>query len=423
MYTAVTPEQALKIVKSGDRVYLHSASATPRPLVDALVARAPELRNVEVIHLHTDCHADYTKPEYEESFRVNAMFIGGNVRRAINEGRGDYMPIFLSEVPLLFRRAILPVDVALIQVSPPDRHGFCSLGISVDATLAVVETAKHIVAMINPRMPRSHGDGLIHVNRLHALVEHEMPLPEVQPEPLDDVQRAIGQHVAGIVANGATIQMGIGAIPNAVLAALSNHRDLGVHSEMFSDGVVDLVEKGVITGRFKKKHHGVIVGGFAMGTQRLYDFIDDNPMVRMLDIAYVNDVTEIRKQPKMTAINSAIEVDLSGQVVSDSIGTTFYSGVGGQMDFIRGASLSEGGKPIIALPSTTSRGESRIVAYLKPGGAVVTTRAHVHYIVTEYGVAYLYGKNIRQRAKAMIEIAHPDHREELEKAFWISLED
>lgn len=416
----LTPLEAVACIRSADRVFIHSAAAAPQCLIDAMVARAPELRDVEIVHLHHEATAPYVDPQYRGSFRVNSLFIGPNVRRATNDSLADhidYIPVFLSEVPLLFRRRLLPIDVALIQVSPPDRHGFCSLGVSVDATLAAVETAREIVAVVNPLMPRTHGDGNIHMSRIHHAVWQESPIHESEIPVPDQVQMQIGQQVASLVENGATLQMGIGAIPNAVLAALHDHRDLGIHTEMFSDGVVDLVERGVITGRYKKRHHGMIVSGFVMGTRRVYDFIDDNPQVRMLDIAYVNDTAEIRKQHKMTAINSAIEVDLSGQVCADSIGAYLYSGVGGQMDFIRGASLAEGGKPIIALPSTTSKGESRIVTCLKQGAGVVTTRAHVHYIVTEHGIANLFGKSLRQRAESLIAIAHPDHREQLRRDY------
>jgi 4-hydroxybutyrate CoA-transferase len=417
----LTPAQALTCVRSGDRVFIHSAAAAPQVLIDALVERAPELRDVEIVHLHHEGTAQYAEPAYRDSFRVSSLFIGPNVRQLTNDNRADnidYIPVFLSEVPLLFRRGLLQIDVALIQVSPPDQHGFCSLGVSVDASLAAMETAREIVAVINPQMPRTLGDGIVHVSKLHYLVSDDRPLPQSPAPTPDAIQSAIGQHVASLVEDGATLQMGIGAIPNAVLAALQHHRDLGIHTEMFSDGVVDLVERGVITGRYKKRHHGMIVSGFVMGTQRTYDFVHDNPQVRMLDIAYVNDTAVIRKQHKMTAVNSAIEVDLTGQVCADSIGKYLFSGVGGQMDFIRGASLAEGGKPIIALPSTTSKGESRIVAFLKQGAGVVTTRAHVHYIVTEYGVANLYGKTIRQRAQALIGIAHPDLRDAVARTFF-----
>ena len=412
---SVSSATAVKSVKSGDRVFIHGVAAAPHVLIDALVERAPELRDVEIVHLHTEGSAPYSKPEFAASFRVNAFFVGSNVRQAVNEGRGDYIPVFLSEIPALFRKNVLPLDVALIHVSPPDKHGFCSLGVSVDIARAAVACAKIVVAQVNPRMPRTIGDALVHVSEIHAAVEVDVALPEVHPPILTDVDRAIGGHIAGIIENGATLQMGIGSIPNAVLAALHDHKDLGVHTEMFSDGLIDLSEKGIVNGSQKVKHPGKIVAGFVMGTQRLYDFVHDNPQVLMLDIAYVNDSAVIRRNPKVTAINSAIEVDLTGQVCADSIGTRLYSGVGGQMDFIRGASLSEGGKPIIALPSQTLKGESKIVPFLKEGAGVVTTRAHVHYIVTEYGVANLYGRNLKQRARALIEIAHPDHREHLDR--------
>lgn len=388
----------------------------PHELVRALVSRSAELKQVEVVQLHTEGPAPYAAPEVSESFRVNALFTSGNVRQAIADGRADYTPIFLSEVPALLRSGAFPIDVALIQVSAPDRHGFCSLGVSVEATKAAVLSAKHVIAQVNRKMPRTHGDGLIHVDNIHAMVEHDQDIPEILVPPPSEVERQIGLNCANLVENGATIQMGIGAIPNAVLAALHSHKDLGVHTEMFSDGVVELVEKGVINGKHKRVHPGKIVAGFVLGTRKLYDFVDDNPLVAMLDIGYVNDTSVIRRNPKVTAINSAIEVDLTGQVCADSIGCRIYSGVGGQMDFIRGASLSPGGKPIIALPSVTSKGESRIVALLKPGAGVVTTRAHVHWVVTEYGAANLHGKSLRERAKALIDIAHPEHREALERA-------
>ena len=406
----------MKTVKSGDRVFIHSVAAAPQALVKALVGRASELRNVEIVHLHTEGDASYSHPEYTESFRVNAFFVGANVRESVNTGRGDYIPVFLSEIPALFRRDLLPIDVALVNVSPPDKHGFCSLGVSVDVTRAAVDCAKHVIAQINPRMPRTLGDALVHVDRIDAIVEVDEPIHEVSIPELSEVDRAIGGYIAQMIDDGATLQMGIGSIPNAVLASLHNHKNLGIHTEMFSDGVIPLVEKGVVNGTRKAKHPGKIVAGFVMGTRKLYDFVDDNPEVLMLDIAYVNDTAVIRRNPKVTAINSAIEVDLTGQVCADTIGTMQYSGVGGQMDFIRGASLSDGGKPIIALPSATKRGESKIVSELKRGADVVSTRAHVHYVVTEYGVAYLYGKNLRQRAHELIKIAHPNHREALSRA-------
>jgi acyl-CoA hydrolase len=411
-----TAEEAVKVIQSGDRVYVHSVAAAPQLLVDAMTARAPELRDVEVIHLHTEGEAPYADPKYSDTFKTNALFVGANVRKAVNEGSADYLPIFLSEVPGLFRKDILPLDVAMVQVSPPDKHGYCSLGVSVDSSRAALQCAKKAIAVVNPNMPRTHGDGIFHVDRFDALVESNDPLHElVMPDP-NPTEQKIGNHCASLVEDGATLQMGIGAIPNAVLNALGNHKDLGIHTEMFSDGVIKLVEKGVVNNKKKARHPEKIVASFVMGSRELYDFMDDNPMIAMLDVEYVNDTAVIRRNPKVTAINSAIEVDITGQVCADSIGTYHYSGVGGQMDFIRGASLSEGGKPIIALPSTTGSGDSKIVPNLKLGAGVVTTRAHVHYVVTEHGIANLYGKNLRQRAKAMIEIADPDHRESLEKA-------
>ena len=410
---AVSAEEAVSVIRSGQRVFIHSVAAAPQRLIAAMTARAPELRDVEIVSIHTEGPAPYAAPGMEKSFRANVFFIGANSREAVQAGRADFTPVFLSEIPALFRRRILPIDVALVQVSPPDRHGYCSLGISVDVTRAAVQTASHVVAQINPKMPRTHGDGLIHVSSFHAVVESDEPLPEHAPPQLGDIEHAIGRHVAGIIEDVSTLQMGIGAIPDAVLTSLVNHKRLGIHTEMFSDGLIDLVERGVVTGEKKKVNIGKIVAGFVMGTRRIYDFVDDNPLVVMLDITYVNDTAVIRRNPRVCAVNSAIEVDLTGQVCADSIGERMYSGVGGQMDFIRGASLSEGGRPIIALPSTTSKGLTRIVPMLKPGAGVVTTRAHVHHIVTEYGVADLYGRSLRQRAAALIAIAHPDHREAL----------
>lgn len=413
-----TLEEAVQIIKSGDRVFIHGGAATPKQLVKAMAARGHELRRVEVVHIHTEGEAAYARPEYADSFWTNAFFIGANVREAIAEGVADYVPVFLSEVPGLFRKGIMPIDVALVHVSPPDKHGYCSLGVSVDVARAAVQSAKHVVAQVNPNMPRTHGDGLIHVSDIDFAVESHDPIHEVPLAEISDAEERIGKYCAGLIDDGACLQMGIGAIPNAVLRALSGHKNLGIHTEMFSDGVIDLVERGVIDGSNKRVHPGKMVSSFIMGSRRLYDFVDDNPLVAVLDVAYVNDTAVIRRNPKVTAINSAIEVDLTGQVGADSMGTRMYSGVGGQMDFIRGASLSEGGKPIIALPSSTSKGISRISPYLRLGSGVVTTRAHVHYVVTEYGVANLYGKNLRQRARALIEIAHPDHRAALEeKAF------
>ena len=416
MTTNMTADEAVRVIRSNDRVFIHGVAAAPQELIRAMTARSSELKNVEIVHLHTEGPAPYAAPEMADSFHVNAFFVGANVRAAVRDGRADYVPVFLSEIPALFRKGVLPLNVALINVSPPDKHGFCSLGVSVDITRAAVECADHVIAQVNPRMPRTLGDSLLHISAIDTVVDVDAELPEAPPPNLTDVDRAIGRHIAEMIDDGATLQMGIGSIPNAVLTSLTNHKDLGIHTEMFSDGLIDLVESGVVNGTKKVKHPGKIVSGFVMGTRRVYDFVDDNQQVLMLDIAYVNDTSVIRRNPKATAINSAIEIDITGQVCADTIGTYQYSGVGGQMDFIRGASLSEGGKAIIALQSATNRGESKIVPFLKEGAGVVTTRAHVHYIVTEYGVANLYGLNLRQRAGELIKIAHPDHREALERA-------
>ncbi|HEX5052366.1 MAG TPA: acetyl-CoA hydrolase/transferase C-terminal domain-containing protein [Planctomycetota bacterium] len=412
----VPPTEALQFVRSGQRVFVHGGAATPLVLLRALAARAPELRRVELVHLHTEGDAPCAAPGLGESFHTNSLFLGENMRDAVARGDADYVPAFLSEMPALFRQRVLPLDVALVHVSPPDRHGYCSLGVSVDIARAAVDSAETVIAQVNPRMPRSHGDGLVHHSRFAAAVGVDEVLPEHAPAPLGELELAIGRNCAALVENGATLQMGIGAIPDAVLASLENHRGLGVHTEMFADGVLRLVELGVITGRNKVVHPGKLVAGFVVGSRRVYDFLDDNPQVAMLDIGYVNDPNVIRRNPKVAAINSAIEIDLTGQVCADSIGTRMWSGVGGQMDFLRGAALSPGGKPIIALPSVTSHGVSRIVPMLKPGAGVVTTRAHVHWVVTEHGAVDLRGKNLRQRARALLSIAHPDHREALERA-------
>jgi acyl-CoA hydrolase len=412
----ISASEALKIIKSENRVFIHGGAATPHHLLQNMVERADDLYDVELTSISQQGEAYFTDPKYKQNFHINSLFVSANVREAVNDGRGDYIPVFLSEIPNLFRKKILPLDVALIQVSPPDKHGYCSLGVSVDTAMAAVKNAKHIVAQVNPRMPRTHGDSMVHVNNINAMVYFEEELPEVVSTGISDISKRIGDYCASLVEDGATIQTGIGSIPDAVLASLQGHKELGMHTEMFSDGIIPLIEKGVITNQHKRKHRGKTVSSFMLGSRKLYDFVDDNPSIAMLGIDYTNDTSVIRTNPKVTAINSAIEVDVTGQVCSDSIGTYHFSGVGGQMDFVRGAALSEGGKPIIALPSTTSKNVSRIVSMLKPGAGVVTTRAHAHYIVTEYGIAYLYGKNMRQRAKALIEIAHPNHREELERA-------
>ncbi|XP_049849415.1 4-hydroxybutyrate coenzyme A transferase-like [Schistocerca gregaria] len=412
----VSPEQAVKVVESGNRVFIHSVAAAPRLLIEAMVGRHKELRDVEVCHIHTEQPALYAEAKYRGSFRSNNFFCAKNIRPALSEGRAGYVPIFLSEVPKLFKQGICPIDVAMLQLSPPDKHGFCSMGPSVDVTVAAAESATHLIAQINPNVPRTHGDGLIHVSCLDAVVECNDPIPTLEEGSFSEIEGKIGKLVASLVEDGATLQMGIGTIPNAVLSSLKNHKHLGVHSEMIADGVIDLVHNGVIDNSKKKIQQHITSVGFVMGTKRIYEFIDDNPSVRFLRIEYINDPSVIRLNPKVTAINSAIEVDITGQVVADSIGSRIYSGVGGQVDFIRGAGLSEGGKPIIALPSVTSKGESRIVSFIKQGAGVVTSRAHVHYVVTEYGIANLFGANLQQRAKKLISIAHPDHREALEKA-------
>lgn len=412
----ITGEEAVGMIQPGQRVFVHGGAATPHFLLNKLAERADTLWNVEIVSISLQGNVVIADMKYKGNFRINSLFVSQNIREAVNEGRGDYVPIFLSEIPILFRRGILPLDVAIVQVSPPDKHGFCSLGVSVDVAAAAVKNATLVIAQVNSRMPRTLGDGLVHISELDALVQADQELPEVTSEGSgDEIPRRIGSYCAELIDNGATLQVGIGSVPDAVLASLTNHKELGVHTEMFSDGIIPLIESGVITNQHKRKHRGKTVTSFLLGSRKLYDFVDDNPSVVVLGIDYVNDTAVIRTNPKVTAINSAIEVDITGQVCSDSIGTYHYSGVGGQMDFVRGASLSEGGKPIIALPSITAKGVSRIAAFLKQGAGVVTTRAHAHYIVTEYGIAYLYGKNMRQRAKALIDIAHPNHRESLER--------
>lgn len=411
----VSAQEAVSQIKSGDRVFLQGAAMTPHVLINTLCQRYKELLNVEMFQIHTEGDAPYTKSPYNEAFITNSCFVGGNVRKAVNSNLGAYIPIFLSEIHLLFRKNILPIDVAFIQVSPPDKHGYCSLGVSVDITLPAIQTAKKVIAQINPQVPRTHGDGIIHIDRIDAAIEVNEPIHQTSISSPSEIELQIGKHVAGLVEDGATLQMGIGGIPNVVLANLIHHKRLGIHTEMFSDGILPLIEKGVITGEEKVIKTGKLVTCFAMGSQKLYDFVDDNPIVHFKEAAYTNDTAIIRQNPKVTAINSAIEIDITGQVCADTIGKYQYSGVGGQMDFIRGASLSEGGKAIIAMPSVTSKGISKIVPYLKEGAGVTTTRAHVHYIATEYGIVNLYGKNLKQRAKALISIAHPNHREQLEK--------
>jgi len=415
MLKYMSKEKAVEQVKSNQRVFIQGAAMTPKVLVKALSERYQEIKNVEIVHIHTEGEALYAQKPYSDSFKVNTFFVGSNVRNAVNTHKGDYIPIFLSEIHQLFRRNVLPLDVAFIQVSPPDKHGFCSLGTSVDVAYPAIECAKMVIAQVNPNVPRTHGDGIIHMDRIDAAVEVDEPLHEVNMIKPGEAELKIGKHVAGLVEDGATLQMGIGAIPNVVLQNLTHHKNLGVHTEMFSDGVLPLIEKGVINNSMKNIKTGKMVTCFAMGSRKLYDFLDDNPLVHFKEAAYTNDTALIRQNPKVTAINSAIEIDLTGQVCADTIGSLQYSGVGGQMDFIRGASLSEGGKPIIAMSSTTHKGISKIVPFLNKGAGVTTTRAHVQYVVTENGVVNLYGKNLQQRAKALIAIAHPNHQEALEK--------
>ncbi|MDO5971623.1 acetyl-CoA hydrolase/transferase C-terminal domain-containing protein [Flavivirga aquimarina] len=418
MYKIVSAEDAVKVIKSNDRVYIQAAAAAPQLLMNAMTERHGELKNVEVCHLHVEGETGYANPELRDSFHVNSFFIGNNVRHTLTEGNGSYTPVFLSELPLLFKRNILPLDVALIHVSVPDKHGYCSLGVSVEATLAAIDNAKIVIAQVNQLMPRTHGDGIIHITEIDLFVECNEPIPvHIFGEP-SIIENKIGDYVASLIEDKSTLQMGIGSIPNAVLSRLTNHKDLGLHTEMFSDGVIDLILKDVINGNFKGVNPGRALATFLIGSKRLYDYVDDNPFVEMRASDYVNDVSIIKQNPRMVAINSAIEIDVTGQVCADSIGAKMYSGVGGQMDYIRGASLSNGGKAIIALPSITKKGISRIVPSLKPGAGVVTTRAHVHHVVTEYGIANLYGKTIKERVKALVNIAHPNHRESIDKAYY-----
>jgi len=418
MYKPVKAEEAVKLIKSNNRVYLQAAAGVPQVLINAMTARHEELRQVEVCQLHTEGEAPYANPELCDSFHVNSFFIGKNVRHTLKAGNGSYTPVFLSELPLLFKRNIIDLDVALIHVSVPDNHGYCSLGVSVEATLAAIDNATHVIAQVNKQMPRTHGAGIIHISEIDVFVECDEPLPTHDMTEPSEIEDIIGSHVAGLIEDRSTLQMGIGNIPNAVLARLTNHKDLGLHTEMFSDGVIDLILNDVINGNYKGVNRGRALTTFLMGSKRLYDYVDDNPFIEMRASNYTNDVDIIKQNPKMVAINSAIEVDVTGQVCADSIGPHMYSGVGGQMDFIRGASLSEGGKAIIALPSSTKSGISRIVPTLKPGAGVATTRSHVHYVVTEYGIANLYGKTIKERVKLLVNIAHPDHRETIDKQYF-----
>ena len=411
--------EAAQFIKSGNRVFIQGGAATPVCLVKAMQQRSGELENVELVSITSLGEVNFDLPEHRKSFFFNSLFVSATTRAVANSDRGDYVPIFLSQIPQLFRENILPIDVALVQVSPPDIHGYCSLGTSVDIARSAVETAGIVIAQVNKRMPRTHGDSFIHIDKFRALVYHDAELPIVDySSDVNDVVGKIGHNVASLVEDGATLQLGIGSIPDQVLKNLTGHKNLGLHTEMFSDGVMDLINKGIINNVEKKLNKGRSVTSFLTGTRALYDFVDDNPSIRVMDISYVNDTSIIRQNPKVTAINSAIELDLTGQVCADSIGTYQYSGIGGQMDFMHGAALSKDGKPIIALPSQTKKGISRIVPFLKEGAGVVTTRGHVHWVVTEYGIVNLFGKSLKQRARALIEIAHPDHRELLDRAYF-----
>ncbi|KKL02827.1 acetyl-CoA hydrolase/transferase family protein [Rheinheimera mesophila] len=407
-------EQALSLIQNGETIWCHSMAATPYAMLTSLAKVALDKQDLTLLSLHTE-HSDVlAAPELQGHLRQRVFFVGRPSRPAVNAGLADYVPAFLSEIPKLFRSGEQRLDTALIQVSPPDKHGLCSLGISVEATRAALQSAKKIIAQINPNMPRTHGDSFVHLSDFAAYVELESPIPLHLPAAQDPITAQIGRHVASLVRDGDCLQMGIGAIPDATLACLGDRQQLGIHTEMFSDGVLPLLEKGVFTNRNKKKHPGKIVTTFAMGSQVLYDFVDDNPEVVFLDVAYTNDTAVIRQNPQVMAINSALQVDLSGQVCADSLGTRIYSGVGGQMDFVRGAALSEGGRSVIALPATAAGGTvSRISSLLAPGAGVVTTRAHVHYVVTEYGVANLRARSLTERAKALIEIAAPQFRQQL----------
>jgi acyl-CoA hydrolase len=410
----VSPAEAVAGIESGHQVYVHCAAATPSVLLDALVSRASELHDVGMIHLHTEGPGPHLTPAMDGHFRHRALFVGPNARAAVNDGRADYVPVFLSDVPDLFDRGTLPLDAVLVNATPPDAHGFCSLGVSVEAMHAAIRAARTVIVQLNRAMPRTLGESFVHVDDIDLAIEVDVPPYEHVEPPVGDVERRIGEHVAELIPNGATIQLGIGAIPAATALALGGHRDLGIHTEMFSDAVVDLVEAGVVTGARKERNRGKIVTAFLMGTRRLYDFVNDNPMVEMRSVDFTNDTHVIRSFSTMTAVNSAIEVDLTGQVVADSIGSRIYSGVGGQMDFVRGAALASNGRAIIALPSTAAGGKlSRITPALAPGAGVVTTRAHVQTVVTEWGVAELFGASLRERASSLIEIAHPDHRDRL----------
>ncbi|KAI8892582.1 acetyl-CoA hydrolase/transferase [Globomyces pollinis-pini] len=409
----LSAEEAVKCIQSNDRIYMHGVAAFPSALATALSKRSSELTNIEINHLHCEILNPCSSLDVKDSFFIDNYFIGSNQRKAVAEGRSSLIPCFLSELPKLMRSGIRRPDVAFLNVSPPDKHGFCSLGVEICTAFAAAETATTVIAQINPHMPRTHGQSFVHINTFDSIVHVDDPLPELSVKEPKDVEKAIGKYLAELIPDGATLQMGIGGIPNAVLACLENHKDLGIHTEMFSDGILPLIEKGVITNAKKSFSPNSVVTSFIMGSKKLYDFVDDNPEVLFKDIAIVNDPVIIAMNPKVTAINAAIEVDITGQVCADSVGHRMISGVGGQVDFERGAALSVGGIPTICLPSTTKDGSSTIVSALKSGAGVTTTRNHVHYVITEYGVANLFGKDLIERAKLLINIAHPKHRAEL----------
>ena len=417
MVQYVSAEEAVSMIQSGNRIFSHGSACTPNLLIDELARQSSRLKGVEFVSITQQGNVEVAKPQYKGSFYINSLFVSTPVRDAVNSDRGDFVPVFLSEIPTLFKKGLLPIDVAMITVSPPDQHGYCTLGTSVDVARSAVDTAKIIIAQVNPRMPRTHGDGMIHYSKIHKMVWHEEELLTVDyGAKVGEEELLIGKNVAELIDDRSTLQMGIGTIPDAVLKCLHNHKDLGVHTEMISDGIVDLVVNDVINNKYKGTHSNRTITSFAFGTRKLYDYIDDNPSFAFMDVEHVNYPINIMKNKNKEAINSAIEIDLTGQVCADSIGTYQFSGIGGQMDFMRGAALSEGGKPIIAISSRTKKGVPRIVPFLKPGAGVVTTRGHIHYVVTEFGTAYLYGKSLRQRAKALIDISHPDDREMLEKS-------
>ncbi len=417
-YNAVTAEEAVKVIKSGDHVHISSVSNVPQCLIKAMCDRGRngELKNVYIHHLHTEGAAPYVNPEFEGIFQHNAFFVGANVRESVQKGLADYIPVFLGETSKLYRERYIKCNVAMIQVCPPDKFGYVSLGTSVDATLAAMECAEFTIAVVNKNVPRSLGDSQIHISNIDYIVEDDSPLLTVDFAKPTEIERTIGRYCAELIEDGACLQMGIGSIPNAILSCLGNHKDIGIHTEMFSDGILPLIKKGIITGAKKRLDKGKIVSTFVMGSQKIYNFIDSNPMVLMKDVEYTNDPFIIAQQPKMTSINSAIQVDLSGQVCADSLGDKIYSGVGGQIDFVYGSTRAKGGKAIIAMPSTTKRGINKIVPALDLGSGAVTTRNHIHWFITEYGAVNLYGKSLQERAKLIISVANPKFQEELEEA-------